>query len=91
MAKGEGIVLTSSDGTEYLDFVGGIATCSLGHGNKELSDAITDQMNQVHHVSNLYHIPAQGALATWLCDNSCADKVFFCNSDPGADCVDACN
>ena len=37
-------------------------------------------MEQVHHVSNLYLIPAQAALATWLTDNSVADKVFFCNS-----------
>jgi len=37
-------------------------------------------MNQMHHVSNLYFIPQQAALAKWLCDNSVADKVFFCNS-----------
>ena len=37
-------------------------------------------MEAVHHVSNLYLIPAQAALATWLTDNSVADKVFFCNS-----------
>lgn len=37
-------------------------------------------MKQVHHVSNLYFIPTQAALANWLCENSVADKVFFCNS-----------
>lgn len=37
-------------------------------------------MNQVHHVSNLYLIPAQAALAHWLCENSIAAKAFFCNS-----------
>lgn len=37
-------------------------------------------MKQVHHVSNLYLIPSQAALANWLCQNSVADKVFFCNS-----------
>ena len=37
-------------------------------------------MKKVHHVSNLYYIPAQAALATWLCENSVADKAFFCNS-----------
>jgi acetylornithine/N-succinyldiaminopimelate aminotransferase len=37
-------------------------------------------METVHHVSNLYFIPAQAQLAQWLCDNSNADKVFFCNS-----------
>jgi acetylornithine/N-succinyldiaminopimelate aminotransferase len=60
--------------------VAGIATCALGHANDELTAAIVDQMSQVHHVSNLYLIPTQAALADWLCTNSVADKVFFCNS-----------
>lgn len=63
-----------------MDFVAGIATCILGHSNKELSDAVTSQINNVHHVSNLYLIPSQAKLAAWLVENSCADKVFFCNS-----------
>lgn len=70
----------TTDGKEYLDCVAGIATCALGHSNADLTAAITQQMEQVHHVSNLYLIPAQAALATWLTDNSVADKVFFCNS-----------
>jgi acetylornithine/N-succinyldiaminopimelate aminotransferase len=37
-------------------------------------------MKEVHHVSNLYLIPAQAALADWLCTNSIAEKAFFCNS-----------
>jgi len=37
-------------------------------------------MKQLHHVSNLYYTPQQGQLAAWLCENSCADKAFFCNS-----------
>eukprot|EP01082_Thalassiosira_pseudonana_P009048 g8151.t1.1.5e17418a g8151 g8151.t1 contig27:304975-306144(+) len=37
-------------------------------------------MTKLHHVSNLYYTPQQGLLAAWLCENSCADKAFFCNS-----------
>lgn len=37
-------------------------------------------MNRVHHCSNLYFIPEQAQLASWLVNNSCAEKVFFCNS-----------
>lgn len=72
----------SSDGkvTEYLDFVSGIATCALGHNNPDLTKAVSSQMQELHHISNLYYIPQQAALAKWLCDNSCADKAFFCNS-----------
>jgi acetylornithine/N-succinyldiaminopimelate aminotransferase len=80
MASGKGCRLQSNDGTDYLDFVSGIATCSLGHANPALIEAVNSQMKKAHHVSNLYYIPAQAALATWLCDNSVADKVFFCNS-----------
>jgi len=78
--SGKGCTLTDSDGKTYLDFVAGIATCALGHSNKELTEAITTQMQSLHHVSNLYYIPAQGKLAAWLVANSCADKAFFCNS-----------
>ncbi len=68
------------DGKKYLDFCAGIATCALGHSNEDLTNAISKQMQTVHHVSNLYYIPQQAQLAQWLCDNSVADKVFFCNS-----------
>jgi acetylornithine/N-succinyldiaminopimelate aminotransferase len=78
--NGKGCMLYTTDGKEYLDCVAGIATCALGHGNEALTKAITAQMEQVHHVSNLYFIPTQAALANWLCENSVADKVFFCNS-----------
>ena len=80
MAKGKGCRLTTNDGKEFLDFVSGIATCALGHANKDLIEAVNKQMQQVHHVSNLYYVPAQATLATWLCENSVADKAFFCNS-----------
>ena len=78
--SGSGCKLYTSDGREYLHCVSGIATCALGHGNKALTAAITKQMEQVHHVSNLYLVPAQAALANWLCENSVATKAFFCNS-----------
>lgn len=78
--SGSGCYLKTTDGKEFLDCVSGIATCALGHNNPALTKAVSDQMNTVHHVSNLYLIPAQASLATWLCDNSGADKAFFCNS-----------
>ena len=78
--NGNGCKLYTTDGREYMDCVSGIATCALGHNNQALTTAITQQMQQVHHVSNLYQIPAQAALAEWLCANSVATKAFFCNS-----------
>ena len=78
--KGEGCRLWDTDGKEYLDFVAGIATCTLGHAHPALIEAVTEQIKKLHHVSNLYYIPQQGELAEWLVNHSCMDKVFFCNS-----------
>mmetsp|Transcript_18276 Transcript_18276/g.31144 ORF Transcript_18276/g.31144 Transcript_18276/m.31144 type:complete len:457 (-) Transcript_18276:83-1453(-) len=80
IASGKGCKLYTTEGEELLDFVSGIATCALGHAHPALTDAIQRQMESVHHVSNLYYIPAQAQLAKWICDNSVATKVFFCNS-----------
>lgn len=80
IVSGSGCTLTDKDGKTYLDFVAGIATCALGHSNPDLSAAITKQISTLHHISNLYYIPQQGQLASWIVQNSVADKVFFCNS-----------
>jgi acetylornithine aminotransferase len=80
IARGEGCRLWDTDGKEYLDFVAGIATCTLGHAHPALVKAVTEQIQQLHHVSNLYYIPQQGQLAQWLIDHSCTDAAFFCNS-----------
>ncbi|MDJ0746874.1 MAG: aspartate aminotransferase family protein [Xenococcaceae cyanobacterium MO_167.B27] len=80
MEKGKGCRLWDTEGKEYLDFVAGIATCTLGHAHPALIDRVTQQIQKLHHVSNFYYIPEQGQLAQWLVEHSCADKVFFCNS-----------
>ena len=80
LERGQGCRVWDTDGQEYLDFVAGIATCTLGHGHPALVEAVTQQMQKLHHVSNLYYIPEQGQLAQWLTQHSCADKAFFCNS-----------
>ena len=80
MVKGRGVKLWDSTGKEYLDFVAGISTCCLGHAHIGLVAAVEEQIKTVHHVSNLYYIPQQGALAKWLVQRSPMDRVFFCNS-----------
>jgi acetylornithine aminotransferase len=80
LEHGQGCRLWDTEGREYLDFVAGIATCTLGHGHPSLVQAVTRHIQKLHHVSNLYYIPEQGALAQWLTQHSCADKAFFCNS-----------
>jgi len=79
-ARGDGAWLTTTDGEKYLDFGSGIAVNTLGHSHPKLVEAITDQAQKLWHVSNLYEIPEQEALADRLCENSFADLVFFGNS-----------
>ncbi|MGJ5633440.1 aspartate aminotransferase family protein [Nostoc sp. CALU 1950] len=80
LERGAGCRVWDTQGQEYLDFVAGIATCTLGHAHPVMVEAVTRQIQKLHHVSNLYYIPEQGELAKWLVDHSCADRVFFCNS-----------
>ncbi|MFY0596493.1 MAG: aspartate aminotransferase family protein [Cognatishimia sp.] len=78
--KGEGSWVTEADGRRFLDLGAGIAVNVLGHANPALVDALTTQANAIWHVSNLYEIPEQQALADKLVDASFADTVFFTNS-----------
>lgn len=80
IARGEGCRLWDTDGREYLDFVAGIATCTLGHAHPALVAAVSAQIQKFHHVSNLYYIPEQGELARKIVERSAGDRVFFCNS-----------
>lgn len=80
LERGQGCRVWDTEGKEYLDFVAGIATCTLGHAHPAMVEAVTRQIQKLHHVSNLYYIPEQGELAKWLVKHSCAERVFFCNS-----------
>ncbi|MGH1394949.1 MAG: aspartate aminotransferase family protein [Trichormus sp.] len=80
LERGAGCRVWDTQGKEYLDFVAGIATCTLGHAHPAMIEAVTRQIQKLHHVSNLYYIPEQGELAQWIIQHSCADRVFFCNS-----------
>lgn len=80
LTRGQGCYLWDDQGRRYLDFVAGIATCTLGHAHPAMVAAVSQQIQTLHHVSNLYYVPEQGALAQWLVQHSCADRVFFCNS-----------
>lgn len=80
LERGEGMHLFDTEGTKYLDFVSGLSVNALGYGNKMISDAAAAQTEKLIHVSNLYHTIPAAQLAQLLCENSFADRVFFCNS-----------
>jgi acetylornithine aminotransferase/acetylornithine/N-succinyldiaminopimelate aminotransferase len=80
MVEGKGCMLKDVDGREYLDFLSGIAVCSLGHCHPAVTEAICDQAGRLLHVSNLYHTLPQTELAELLIANSFAERIFMCNS-----------
>ena len=88
LVKGRGMFVWDSRGKRYVDFVGGIAVCSLGHCHPALVKAVSAQAKKLMHVSNLYYIQPQAELAALLTKivPKPIDKFFFCNS--GAEAVE---
>ncbi len=80
LVKGDGCRVWDENGKEYIDFVGGIAVCALGHSSPIVSKALYEQSKELVHVSNLFYTQPQTELAQILVENSFADRVFFCNS-----------
>lgn len=78
--RGAGARLYTAEGEAYLDCLAGIATTGLGHCNPTVLKALKDQAEKLWHVSNIFRIPGQEALAARLCEETFADVVFFTNS-----------
>ncbi|HDR27757.1 aspartate aminotransferase family protein [Rhodovulum sp.] len=78
--RGEGPWLTATDGRRFLDFGAGIGVNALGYAHPALVAALTAQAGRLWHLSNLYCIPEQQALADALVDKTFADTAFFTNS-----------
>lgn len=79
-AKGEGCMLTSTQGEQYLDALSGVGVVGLGHCHPDITTAIQSQAAELLHTSNWYHIQHQETLAEKLCTLSAMDNAFFANS-----------
>ena len=55
LERGEGAYLYDTEGKKYLDFAAGYAVSSLGYADKELNDALKEQIDKIFHTSNLYY------------------------------------
>ena len=77
LVRGKGCRVWDENGKEYLDFVGGIAVCALGHSSPLITKTLKEQSKVLVHVSNLYYTVPQVKLARLLVENSFADRVFF--------------
>ncbi|WP_406345335.1 acetylornithine transaminase [Streptomyces sp. NBC_00648] len=81
LVRGAGAKVWDADGTEYTDFVGGIAVNALGHGHPAVVEAVSRQIASLGHVSNLYIAEPPVALAERLIELfGRPGRVFFCNS-----------
>jgi acetylornithine/N-succinyldiaminopimelate aminotransferase len=78
--RGEGVWLWDTEGRQYLDALGGIAVCALGHAHPGVAQAVAEQAARLVHTSNLYGITLQEQLADRLCALSGMERAFFCNS-----------
>ena len=87
MSRGEGVRLWDSEGKEYLDFLGGIAVCSLGHCPPVVVKAIQEQAARLLHTSNFFLIEPQIELAEKLVETTGLDKCLFVNT--GAESTEA--
>ena len=83
LVSGRGVTVTAADGRDYTDLLAGIAVNSLGHGHPAVVEAVSRQVAELGHVSNLYVHPTVVALAGRLEELLAVDqpvRAFFCNS-----------
>lgn len=83
LVSGKGVIVTDSEGHEYIDLFSGIAVNALGHAHPALIEAVTEQVSTLGHVSNLYIHPRTVELAERLAkavDTDRPVRTMFCNS-----------
>ena len=80
LVRGQGARVWDDKGREYLDFTAGWAVNSLGHCHPAVVKAVREQSKFLFQTSNQFYTIPQLQLAELLVENSCLDRVFFCNS-----------
>ncbi|EIA19300.1 acetylornithine transaminase [Listeria fleischmannii] len=79
LSKGNGTIVSDTQGKTYLDFTSGIGVCNLGHVNNEVHQAVSAQLAQIWHTSNLFLNEKQERVAALLAKDHLT-YTFFCNS-----------
>jgi acetylornithine aminotransferase len=81
ISRGQGCRVQDADGREYLDLIAGIAVSSLGHAHPAIVEAVSRQVAEVAHTSNLFLHEREIELAERILSLLGADgRVFFANS-----------
>lgn len=81
IVKAEGCKMWDANGREYIDLIGGISVCNVGHRNPKVIEAIKNQLDKYLHVmvNGELILSPQTEFAKLLTDNLPAslDSVFF--------------
>lgn len=88
LVSGKGATVTDDQGNVYIDLLAGIAVNALGHAHPAIIEAVTNQIGQLGHVSNLFASRPVVEVAEELIKRFSLDdatlaaqtRVFFCNS-----------
>ncbi len=80
LVSGKGCMVKDSQGREYIDMGSGIGVTSFGFADEQWLAAVTAQLNELQHTSNLYYTRPCAELAQLLCSRTGMKKVFFSNS-----------
>ncbi|MEE2705580.1 MAG: aspartate aminotransferase family protein [Planctomycetota bacterium] len=80
LVRGEGSYVWDSEGNRYLDLFPGWGCNLLGHCPPSVVQAVSQQLEQLIHVPNTWHMEAQGRWAELLSERSFGGQAFFCNS-----------
>jgi 4-aminobutyrate aminotransferase len=83
IARAKDQYVWDADGNQYLDFLGGIVTVSVGHCNEEVNAKVHRQLDTLQHVSTLFANEPQAALAKKIASLTPGGKLtksFFTNS-----------
>jgi predicted acetylornithine/succinylornithine family transaminase len=80
LVRGEGSWVWDDEGNRYLDFFPGWGCNLLGHCPPAVVEAVQQQVAELIHVPNTWHMEAQGSWAKLLSDRSFGGQAFFCNS-----------
>lgn len=80
IVSGKGSYVYDENGKEYIDMGSGIGVTSFGIADDAWKKAVTEQLDKVQHMSNLYYTQPCAQLAKMLCEKTGMKKVFFSNS-----------
>lgn len=88
LAKGKGATVEDVDGNRYIDFFGGAAVMNVGHGNPEVIEAATRQIQDLTHSLDIPN-PARKALVEKLLMllPAALNRIFF-GGPTGSDAVE---